>query len=100
MLKGLTNSFKIPDLKRKIFITLGLLIVYRLGCFIPTPGIDSQALSEFFNRLSQTQGGALFGIMNMFSGGAMAKLTVFALGIMPYISASSILQLLTAVLPA
>lgn len=100
MFKGLANSFKIPELKRKIIITLGLLIVYRLGCFIPTPGINSQALSEFFTRLSHTQGGALFGIMNMFSGGAMAKLTVFALGIMPYISSSIIMQLLTAVIPA
>ncbi|HDZ77059.1 MAG TPA: preprotein translocase subunit SecY [Candidatus Omnitrophica bacterium] len=100
MLKGLANSFKIPDLKRKILVTLGLLVVYRLGCFIPTPGIDSQALSDTFNQMAQTQGGALFGIMNMFSGGAMAKLTVFALGIMPYISASIIFQLLTAVIPA
>ncbi|MDP1853124.1 MAG: preprotein translocase subunit SecY [Candidatus Omnitrophota bacterium] len=100
MLKALANSFKIPDLKRKIIVTLGLLVVYRLGCFIPTPGIDSHALAEFFNRISRTQGGALFGIMNMFSGGAMEKLTIFALGIMPYISSSIIMQLLTAVIPA
>ena len=100
MLRALANSFKIPDLKRKILVTLGLLVVYRLGCFIPTPGIDSQALAEFFNRISRTQGGTLFGIMNMFSGGAMEKLTIFALGIMPYISSSIILQLLTAVIPA
>ncbi|PIQ88353.1 MAG: preprotein translocase subunit SecY [Candidatus Omnitrophica bacterium CG11_big_fil_rev_8_21_14_0_20_42_13] len=100
MLKGLVNSFKIPDLKRKIFITLSLLVIYRLGCFIPTPGINSQALANLFNKLQQSQGGSLFGIINMFSGGAMEKLTIFALGIMPYISASIILQLLTAVIPA
>ena len=80
--------------------TLGMLIIYRVGCYIPTPGIDGAALREFFERISQTQGGALFGIMNMFSGGAMERLTIFALGIMPYISSSIILQLLTAVIPA
>ena len=100
MLSAFINSFKIPELKNKILVTLGLIIVYRLGCFIPTPGIDGKALAEFFNRISQTQGGALFGIMNMFSGGAMERLTIFALGIMPYISSSIILQLLTAVVPA
>ncbi len=67
---------------------------------MPTPGIDGAALAEFFNRIAKTQGGALFGIINMFSGGAMERLTIFALGIMPYISASIILQLLTAVIPA
>ncbi len=100
MLKALANSFKIPDLKKRILFTLGLLCVYRVGCFLPIPGIDGKALSEFFTQLSRTQGGALFGIMNMFSGGAMERLTVFALGIMPYISSSIILQLLTAVIPA
>ncbi|MFC1646183.1 preprotein translocase subunit SecY, partial [Candidatus Omnitrophota bacterium] len=80
--------------------TLGMLIIYRMGCYIPTPGIDGAALSEFFNRIAQTQGGTLFGIMNMFSGGAMNRMTIFALGIMPYISCSIIIQLLTAVIPA
>ena len=100
MLQALANSFKIPDLKRKILITLGLIAVYRVGCFIPTPGIDAAGLAKLFERISQSQGGALFGIMNMFSGGAMERLTIFALGIMPYISSSIILQLLTAVVPA
>jgi len=100
MLSALTNSFKIPDLKRRLIITGALIAVYRMGCFIPTPGIDAAALSEFFARIAKTQGGALFGIINMFSGGAMEKLTIFALGIMPYISSSIILQLLTAVIPA
>jgi len=100
MLSALVNSFKIPDLKRRIIITAILLAIYRIGCYIPTPGIDGGALAEFFNRIAKTQGGALFGIINMFSGGAMERLTIFALGIMPYISASIILQLLTAVVPA
>ena len=96
----LVNSFKIPDLKRRLLITAGLLIIYRIGCYIPTPGINGAALAEFFSRVSQTQAGALFGIVNMFSGGALERLTIFALGIMPYISASIIMQLLTAVIPA
>jgi preprotein translocase subunit SecY len=100
MLSALVNSFKIPDLKRRLIITGALIAVYRVGCYIPTPGIDGAALAEFFNRISRTQGGTIFGIINMFSGGAMEKLTIFALGIMPYISSSIILQLLTAVIPA
>ncbi|MBU1727348.1 MAG: preprotein translocase subunit SecY, partial [Candidatus Omnitrophica bacterium] len=100
MFSALVNSFKIPDLKRRLIITGALIIVYRIGCYVPTPGIDGAALAEFFARIAKTQGGTLFGIINMFSGGAMEKLTIFALGIMPYISASIILQLLTAVIPA
>ncbi len=96
----LINSFKIPDLKKRLIITGALIAVYRIGCYIPTPGIDGAALTEFFSRVGRTQGGTIFGIINMFSGGAMEKLTIFALGIMPYISASIILQLLTAVIPA
>ena len=99
MFSALVNSFKIPDLKRRIIITSALIAIYRIGCYVPTPGIDGAALAEFFNRMAKTQGGALFGIINMFSGGAMERLTIFALGIMPYISASIILQLLTAVVP-
>jgi len=100
MFQALGNLFKIPDLKRKILFTLGMIVVYRVGAYIPTPGIDGTKLAQFFDNIAQTQGGTLFGIMNMFSGGAMARLTIFALGIMPYISASIILQLLTAVIPA
>jgi len=100
MLSALTNSFKIPDLKKRLVITGVLLVVFRIGCYLPTPGIDGAALAEFFNRIAKSQGGALFGIINMFSGGAMERLTIFALGIMPYISSSIILQLLTAVIPA
>lgn len=99
MFSALINSFKIPDLKRRLLITGALIAIYRVGCYIPTPGIDAAALAEFFNRIAKTQGGTIFGIINMFSGGAMERLTIFALGIMPYISASIILQLLTAVIP-
>ena len=100
MFSALVNSFKIPDLKRRLIITAALIAIYRIGCYVPTPGIDGAALAEFFSRIAKTQGGTLFGLINMFSGGAMEHMTIFALGIMPYISASIILQLLTAVIPA
>jgi len=87
MLKALANIFKIPDLRKRVLFTLGLFAVYRIGAYIPTPGIDSSMLAQFFDNLARSQGGTLFGIMNMFSGGAMPRLTVFSLGIMPYISA-------------
>ena len=99
MLNTFANLFKIPDLKRKILITGALIAVYRIGAFIPTPGIDGAKLAQFFENIARTQGGTLFGMINMFSGGAIQRLTIFALGIMPYISASIILQLLTAVIP-
>ena len=100
MLGTFANLFKIPDLKKKILITAALIAVYRIGAFIPTPGIDGAKLAQFFENIARTQGGTLFGMINMFSGGAIQRLTIFALGIMPYISASIILQLLTAVIPS
>jgi len=100
MLEAFGNIIKIPDLRKKVLLTLGLVAVYRVGTYIPTPGIDGAKLAQFFASLAASQGGALFGIMNMFSGGAISRLTIFALGIMPYISSSIILQLLTAVIPA
>ncbi|MBI3315617.1 MAG: preprotein translocase subunit SecY [Candidatus Omnitrophica bacterium] len=100
MLQAFANSFKIPDLRKKILFTFGIIAVYRLGTFIPTPGIDGGKLSVFFENLAQTSGGTLFGVMNLFSGGAIHRLTIFALGIMPYISSSIIMQLLTVVIPA
>ncbi|MFA5085865.1 MAG: preprotein translocase subunit SecY [Candidatus Omnitrophota bacterium] len=100
MFEAFVNTFKIPDLRKKILLTLALIAVYRVGTYIPTPGVDGAKLAIFFGNLARSQGGTLFGIMNMFSGGALSKLTIFALGIMPYISASIILQLLTAVIPA
>jgi preprotein translocase subunit SecY len=95
MFKALTNSFKIPDLRKKILITLALIAVFRIGAYVPIPGINAAALAQFF----ESKTGTLFSLMNMFSGGAMERATVFALGIMPYISASIIIQLLTAVIP-
>jgi preprotein translocase subunit SecY len=95
VLTGFTNIGKIPELKRRIGITLLLLIVYRIGAHIPTPGINNEALAAFFRAVQ----GTLLGLFDMFSGGALSNLSVFALGIMPYISASIILQLLTVVIP-
>lgn len=92
---GFQNVFKIPELKRRVLYSLGLLIVYRIGVHVPTPGIDGAALAEIFARAS----GTVLGLFNMFSGGALERLSVFALGIMPYISASIILQLMTMVIP-
>jgi preprotein translocase subunit SecY len=100
MLQAFANTFKIPDLRKKLLITFGIIAVYRLGTFIPTPGIDGTKLGAFFDNLARTQGGTLFGVMNLFSGGAIHRLTIFALGIMPYISSSIIMQLLTVVIPS
>jgi len=99
MLRAFVNIFKVPDLTRKVLFTLAIIAVYRVGTYVPTPGIDGHALTRFFQSIAQTPGGTLFGIMGMFSGGALQKATIFALGIMPYISASIILQLLTVVFP-
>ena len=89
------NIFRIPELKKKVFFTLALLVVYRIGAHIPTPGINSVALAEIMARMT----GTIMGFFDMFSGGALSRLTIFALGIMPYISASIILQLMTMVSP-
>src|SRR4030081_983600 len=93
--EAFANVFRIPDLRKRILFTLGLLAIYRLGGHIPTPGIDGARLSAFF----QQNQGTLFGFIDMFSGGMFRRLTIFALGIMPYITASIILQLLTVVVP-
>jgi preprotein translocase subunit SecY len=92
---GFQNISKIPELRNRMLVTLLLLAVYRVGVHVPTPGIDGSALTAFFEK--HTQG--MLGLMDMFSGGALGNMSVFALGIMPYISASIILQLLTVVLP-
>ena len=89
------NLFKLPELKRKIFITLALLFVYRIGIHVPTPGVNGAALASFFAAAE----GTLFSMFNMFSGGALERFSIFALGIMPYISASIILELMTVVVP-
>src|SRR3989338_2591130 len=99
MLRALANSFKVPELRRRLLVTLGLIAVYRAGDFIPLPGIDGQALRAFFDRMSQQLGGTLFTVMDLFSGGGLSQMTIFALGIMPAISASIIMQLMVVVLP-
>ncbi|RME68082.1 MAG: preprotein translocase subunit SecY [Nitrospirae bacterium] len=90
------NIFKIEELKKRVIYTLALLAVYRIGCHIPTPGINGEELSKFLTK----QASALMGFFDIFSGGALSRMTIFALGIMPYISASIILQLLTVVIPS
>jgi preprotein translocase subunit SecY len=95
LLTNLQNVFKIQELRQRILFTLGMLAVYRVAAHVPTPGINGEELSKFLHA----QGGALMGFLDMFSGGALSKVTIVALGIMPYISASIILQLLTVVVP-
>jgi preprotein translocase subunit SecY len=93
--EAVANIFRIPDLRKRVLFTLALLAVYRVGGHIPTPGINALRLEEFF----QQNQGTLFGFIDLFSGGMFRRLTIFALGIMPYITASIILQLLTVVIP-
>ncbi|MDA8172318.1 MAG: preprotein translocase subunit SecY [Nitrospiraceae bacterium] len=95
-LTSFQNIFRIEELKKRIFFTLGLLAVYRIGAHIPTPGINGEQLSKFLLQ----KGGAIMGFFDMFAGGALSRVTIFALGIMPYISAAIILELLTVVVPA
>jgi len=95
MFEKLANIFRIPDLRKRILFTLAMLFVYRLGGHLPTPGIDTDKLASFFSQ-SSTSGG-LLGFVDLFSGGQLRRMTIFALGIMPYITASIILQLLTVV---
>ena len=95
MIESFRNIFAIPDLRKRLAFTFGLLAVYRIGCNIPTPGIDPQALVEFMQAMQ----GTLLGFVNTFTGGSLERVAVFALGIMPYITASIILQLLTVVWP-
>ncbi len=89
------NVFKIPELKKRLLFTIGIIVIYRVGGHVPSPGIDPVALGEYLNQ----QSGTLFALYDMFTGGALGRATVFALGIMPYISASIILQLLGATMP-
>jgi preprotein translocase subunit SecY len=95
MIKKIEEIFSVPELRRRVFWTLFLLIVYRIGTHVPTPGINSDALSQFFAQ----QSGNILGFFDMFTGGALRKLTVFGIGIMPYISASIIIELLGVVSP-
>jgi len=94
-IEAIANVFRIPDLRKRLLFALALLAVYRIGGHIPTPGVDANRLQDFFAR----NAGSVFGFMDLFSGGMLRRLTIFALGIMPYITASIILQLLTVVVP-
>ena len=93
--EAVANVFRIPDLRKRVLFALALLAVYRIGGHIPTPGVNGNALNDFFNK----NAGSVFGMFDLFSGGMLRRLTIFALGIMPYITASIILQLLTVVVP-
>src|SRR5271165_6875777 len=93
MVEKFLNIFRIPDLRKRVLFTLGILAVYRLGAHIPTPGVNGAQLEQMFNM----QSGSALGLMDLFGGGNLRRMTVFALGIMPYITASIIFQLLTVV---
>jgi preprotein translocase subunit SecY len=95
LLSWLTNAWRVPELRRRVLFTAFILALYRLGSWIPTPGVDSQAVQDYFAG----QGGTILNLLNIFSGGALSQFALFALGIMPYITASIILQLMTVVIP-
>ncbi len=95
MIGGIQNIGRIQELRQRILFTFGMLIVYRIGCAVVTPGIDTSVIKDFFAQME----GTVFGLFNLFSGGALEQLSIFALGIMPYISATIIFQLLTVVIP-
>src|ERR1700733_5822420 len=93
LFSGFANITKVPELRKRLLFTLGMLAVYRVGVFVTIPGVDRNVMAAVVSK----QGGGLLGLFNMFSGGALSNLSIFALGIMPYVSASIILQLLTMV---
>src|SRR6266516_8053810 len=95
MFSWLSNAWRVPELRRRVLFTAMILAVYRLGSWIPAPGVDSSAIKDYFSG----QGGTVLGLLSLFSGGALSRFSLFALGIMPYVTASIILQLLTVVIP-
>ncbi len=95
MLSWLANAWRVPELRRRLLFTAAILAAYRLGSFMPAPGVDSAQIQNFFNN----NGGSLLGLLNLFSGSALSRFSIFALGIMPYVTASIILQLLTVAVP-
>jgi preprotein translocase subunit SecY len=95
MFSWLTNAWRVPELRRRVIFTAVILALYRLGSWLPAPGIDSQSIENFFGG----RGGTILGLLNLFSGSALSRFSIFALGIMPYVTASIILQLLTVVIP-
>src|SRR5262245_10507450 len=96
MFSWLTNAWRVPELRRRVLFTAVILLLYRLGSWIPAPGVDSSTVENYFNS---SAGGTVLALLNLFSGGALSQFAVFALGIMPYVTASIILQLLTVVIP-
>ncbi|WP_378737150.1 preprotein translocase subunit SecY [Nocardia brasiliensis] len=99
MLSAFVSAFRTPDLRRKILFTLGLIALYRLGASLPSPGVDYKAVQECIKEVSGGENAGIYQLINLFSGGALLQLSVFAIGIMPYITASIIVQLLTVVIP-
>src|SRR5215207_9020508 len=97
MLQTILNSFTVAEIRKKLIFTAGILALYRLGAYIPSPGVDAQAIQDGVNNVG---GSNILGFLNLFSGGSLSRLSLFALGIMPYITASIILQLLTVVVPS
>src|SRR5919204_5876474 len=95
MLSWLTNAWRVPELRRRVLFTAMIIALYRLGSWLPAPGVDSEQIKNYF----QNQGGTVLGLLNLFSGSALSRFSLFALGIMPYVTASIILQLLTVVVP-
>jgi preprotein translocase subunit SecY len=95
MFSWLSNAWRVPELRRRVLFTAGILAIYRLGSWLPAPGVDAQQIEEYFSG----RGGTVLGLLNLFSGGALSQFAIFALGIMPYVTASIILQLLTVVIP-
>ncbi len=93
MLQSLLNAWRLPDLRKKLLFTAMIIAIYRLGCFIPVPGISVESIKEMFNT------GGVFDFYNLFAGGGLERVAIFAMGIMPYITASIIMQLLTMVIP-
>src|SRR3954465_7421518 len=96
MLSWLANAWRVPELRRRLLFTAVILSASRLGAWLPAPGVDSAQIQNFFNG----RGGSLLGLLNLFSGSALSRFSIFALGIMPYVTASIILQLMTVVVPS
>ncbi|MDR1799229.1 MAG: preprotein translocase subunit SecY, partial [Bifidobacteriaceae bacterium] len=99
MLGSFAKAFRTPDLRRKLLFTIGIIVVYRVGCFIPCPGVNYGAIKAITDQSSEDGVAGILSLINLFSGGALLNLSVFALGIMPYITASIIIQLLRVVIP-
>src|SRR5262245_29808619 len=100
MLSAFANSWKIPEVRRRIVFTLGIVAIARLGANIPCPGVDAEPLRHWIAHQQAEVGGSIFGLADLFTGGALQQCAVFALGVMPYITASIIMMMLSAVIPA